>query len=185
MRALVISSAKIPAERRKPSLVLLLDASGSMEEGDPRRIDLLWTAVQALRTEHIPWRTAVFNDRCRWVAPEQKPTPAGMTDLTLAFQTVRTVHPTGVTLVTDGQPNDPSSARQAGIALHCPIHILYVGDPTNDDALDFCRQLCTQTKGTFATEVLTLHTVKTATQTLQKMLVADTTKPSAIVLGGG
>ena len=46
--------------------VLLLDTSGSMAEGQPRRIDLLWRAVQALRTPQAHWRIAPFNTRCQW-----------------------------------------------------------------------------------------------------------------------
>ena len=185
MGSLVVSRAVIPKQSRRPCSVLLLDTSGSMGEGSPqRRIDLLWTAVQAIRTPTSTWRTATFNSQCRWTSLEQVPFPQGTTDLTSALNLVRLSYPTIVTLVTDGEPDDDITALAAAVALECPVNILYVGDPENADAIAFCRDVCERTKGTFATEVLTLQNVQTVSDTMRKMLVADTGQPSAIRLGG-
>jgi hypothetical protein len=183
MGSLVVSRSVIPKQTRKPCTVLLLDTSGSMSEGDPdRRIDLLWKGVQAIKTPTSTWRTAIFNDRCRWTSLETVPTPSGQTYLAQAFHEVGRVSPTLITLVTDGEPNDHDAALTAAVALQCPINILYVGDPNGTEAIIFCRQVCEQTKGTFATEVLTLQSVQTVATTMRKMLVADTARPSAIAL---
>jgi hypothetical protein len=185
MGSLAVTRSAIPKQSRRPCSVLLLDTSGSMGEGSPkRRIDLLWAAVQAIRTPQSTWRTAVFNHQCRWASLEQVPFPQGTTDLTSALGMIKGAYPTVVTLVTDGEPDDDESALSAAVALECPVNILYVGDPEATHAIDFCRLVCERTKGTFATEVLTLQNVQMITNTMQKMLVSDTTTRTAVAMGG-
>jgi hypothetical protein len=185
MGSLVVSRSAIPQHTRRPCPVLLLDASGSMGEGQPeRRIDLLWKAVKAIRTPQSMWRTAVFNHHCRWASLEQVPLPQGTTDLTSALGMIKGACPTVVTLVTDGEPDDDETALAAAVALECPINILYVGDPDATDAINFCRLVCERTKGTFATEVLTLQNVQTLANTMKKMLVTDTTARTVVAMGG-
>jgi uncharacterized protein with von Willebrand factor type A (vWA) domain len=173
---------------RQPRLctatVLLLDTSGSMEEGHPRRIDLLWKAVQALKTPQARWKVATFNSRCRWAAVEAVPDPMGGTDLAHAFAVIGEARPARVTVVTDGQPDDMGAAHEAALALHCPVSVLFVGDASDRDAIAFCQRLCAATKGTFATEVLTLAALSKTTETIRKMLGAGQATPTSIPLGG-
>jgi hypothetical protein len=162
--------------------ILLLDVSASMAYGSPRRIDVLWKAVQALRTPQAPWRVAIFSRYCRWVDLREIPEPHGNTNLADAFVEVGKVAPSSITLVTDGEPDDTAAAHAAGLALRCPINILFAGDPHDTHAVTFCRTLCEATKGTFAMEVLTLASLSTVTSTMRKMLGAGA--PTSIPLGG-
>jgi hypothetical protein len=177
----VVSKNTLPVARRRPLPVLLLDVSASMREGEPRRIDVLWQAVQTLQTPQV--KVAVFSDGCRWTRPEVKPKPFGMTDLAGAFQTIGQVAVTHVTLVTDGEPNETGDAHTRGLALGVPISILFVGDPALEVAVTFCRRLCLATGGTFATEVLTLTSSQAVAKTLQRMLGTGTPPKSAIIMG--
>jgi hypothetical protein len=171
--------------QRKPlrtEVVLLLDASGSMAAGNPRRIDLLWEMLQALRTPQACWRVAVFNTSCRWSGVAAVPEPDGDTDLAGAFEVIGKVNPLRVTVITDGQPNDTEAAYAAGVRLGCPVHILFVGDPGDEDALAFCRRLCETTGGRFATEVLTLKSLTSTAATVKGMLGDGTTSSTVIAL---
>jgi hypothetical protein len=164
--------------------ILLLDVSGSMEIGSPRRIDLLWDAVRRLKTPQSRWRVAAFSSRCRWVELKDCPEPEGTTDLAQAFAEIGKVAPTSATLITDGQPDDAEAAHAAGLLLKCPINICFVGDADDSQAVEFCRRLCEATKGTFATEALTLAALEKTTQTIRKMLGDGTAKTASIPLGG-
>jgi uncharacterized protein with von Willebrand factor type A (vWA) domain len=59
-QGLIIQTPHTPRRTWRPMTILLLDISGSMESGSPRRIDLLWKAVQALKTPQSRWRVAIF-----------------------------------------------------------------------------------------------------------------------------
>jgi hypothetical protein len=181
-RPVPVSKNTLPLARRRPFPVLLLDVSASMNRGAPRRIDVLWKAVQTLETPQV--KVAVFSDGCRWTRLETTPEPDGNTNLALAFQTIRHVAVTQLTLVTDGEPNDMETAHTRGLALGVPISILFVGDPQLEEAISFCQRLCKATGGTFATEVLTLTSAPTVAKTLQRMLGTGTPPKSAIVMGG-
>jgi hypothetical protein len=181
--ALVIQSHAARPRWRQLS-VLLLDVSASMEQGRPRRIDLLWNAVSRLKTPASRWRVAAFSSRCQWVDLKQHPEPQGSTDVAGAFVEIGKVAPTSVTIITDGQPDDPDAAHTAGLLLKCPIHICFVGDADDLQAVEFCRGLCEATKGTFATEALTLAALDKTLQTVRKMLGDGTARPVAIPLGG-
>jgi uncharacterized protein YegL len=114
---LVVQRPSTPLPRWRPLPILLLDVSASMDESDPRRIDLLWEAVQTLRTPQARWRVAVFSHHCRWRDGQEIPKPFGNTDLADAFRDVAKVRPTSITLVTDGEPDDTTAAHTAGLAL--------------------------------------------------------------------
>jgi hypothetical protein len=171
-----------PSWRQMP--VLLLDVSASMGEGRPRRIDVLWDAVRRLKTPHSRWRVAVFSRHCRWADVREVPEPHGNTDLAEAFKEIGQVRPSSVTLITDGQPDDTEAAHAAGLLLNCPINICFVGDEDETRAVEFCRRLCEATKGTFATEVLTLAAIEKTTHTIRKMLGDGTPMTASIPLGG-
>jgi hypothetical protein len=171
-----------PSWRQMP--VLLLDISASMEEGRPRRIDLLWEAARQLKTPQSRWRVAAFSSRCRWVDLKECPEPQGTTDLAQAFAEIGKVAPTSATLITDGQPDDAAGAHAAGLLLKCPINICFVGDEDETQTVEFCRRLCEATKGTFATEALTLAALEQTTHTIRKMLGDGTPTTASIPLGG-
>jgi hypothetical protein len=169
--------------RRAPlrtTTVLLLDTSGSMSTGEPRRIDLLWQMVQALRTPQARWRGATFSSSCRWSGMATVPEPSGTTDLGGALRMIAEATPLRVTLVTDGEPDDQEDAYKAAVALQCPVHILFVGDPGDAEATAFCQRICAATKGTFATEVLNIHVLSHTTATMRKML-GDGVNPSSVI----
>jgi hypothetical protein len=181
MNAPMTAPSKPPQRARlRTEVVLLLDASGSMAEGEPRRIDLLWEMLQALRVLQGRWRVAVFNRDCRWSGVAAVPEPDGDTDLAGAFDVIGKINPLRVTLITDGQPNDEEAALTAGLQLGCPVSILFVGEPDDEQALRFCRKLCDATKGTFATEVLTLTSLAHTAATVKGML-GNGTKPSSVI----
>jgi hypothetical protein len=171
-----------PSWRQMP--ILLLDVSASMGEGRPRRIDVLWDAVRRLKTPQSRWRVAVFSSHCRWVDLKTCPEPHGSTDLAGALAEISQVRPTAVTLITDGQPDDSGAAHAAGLLLKCPINICFVGDEDETQAVEFCRRLCEATKGTFATEALTLAALEKTTHTIRKMLGDGTPTTASIPLGG-
>jgi hypothetical protein len=158
----------------RTTTVLLLDTSGSMAVGQPRRIELHWRAVQALRTPQSRWRIATFNTHSQWVSTPSVPEPSGTTNLSAD------TNPARVTLVTDGEPDHMDDAYAAALALGCPIHILFVGDETSAEAVAFCQRVCTATKGTFATDVLTMQSLAQTTATMRKML-GDGAKPSSAI----
>jgi hypothetical protein len=166
----------------RTTTVLLLDTSGSMSMGEPRRIDLLWQMVQALRTPQSRWRVATFNTYCTWVGLVAVPEPDGVTDLARAFTYIKQANPLRVTLVTDGQPDDQDEAYEAALALQCPVNILFVGDEGDEYAVTFCRRVCTATKGEFATEVLSVQALEHTTATMRKMLGAGTPTSTTIAL---
>jgi len=171
-----------PSWRQMP--VLLLDVSASMGEGRPRRIDVLWRAVSRLKTPASRWRVAAFSSRCRWVDLQTCPEPHGSTDLAGAFGEIGKVRPSSVTLITDGQPDDAAAAHAAGLLRKCPINICFVGDDDDTQAVEFCRRLCEATKGTFATEALTLAALEKTRHTIRKMLGEGTPTAASIPLGG-
>lgn len=181
---LVAQAPQMPRRIGRPMTILLLDVSASMANGSPRRIDMLWKAVQALRTPQARWRVSVFSHHCCWVDLHEIPHPIGNTNLADAFVEVGKVRPTSLTLVTDGEPDDADAAHVAGLALHCPINILFVGNPDDAYAIAFCRRLCEATKGTFATEALTFAALEKTTHTIRKMLGDGTAKTMSIPLGG-
>jgi uncharacterized protein YegL len=173
------------ALRRAPlrtTTVLLLDTSGSMSAGEPRRIDLLWQIVQALRTPQARWRVATFNTYCRWSGVATVPEPSGTTDLGGAIRMIAEAAPLRVTLVTDGEPDDQEDAYEAAVTLQCPVNILFVGDPGDAEATAFCQRVCAVTKGTFATEVLNIQALSQTTATMRKMLGDGTKVSSPITL---
>lgn len=173
----------IPVTRRRPLAVLLLDISASMGSGDPKRIDLLWQAVQTLAKVTSRWKMATFSSDCHWQVLEEQPNPHGGTDLARAFRHVGQVPLTRLTLVTDGQPQDMEAAHEAGITLGIPISILFVGDDTDTEAVTFCQRLCIRTGGMFAREPLSLTSTPMITKTIQRMLDTGETPKSAIIMG--
>jgi hypothetical protein len=181
--ALVIQSHAARPRWRQLS-VLLLDVSASMEAGRPRRIELLWEAVRRLRTPESRWRVTAFSSDCRWINLQTCPEPYGSTDVAGAFGEIGRVNPTAVTLITDGQPDDADAAQAAGLLLKCPIHICFVGDADDLQAVEFCQHLCEATKGTFATEALTLAALEKTTHTIRRMLGDGTSKTASMPLGG-
>lgn len=174
---------RLPIARRRSLPVLLLDVSASMALGIPRRIDVLWQAVQVLRMPHATWKAALFSNHCEWSTLEHRPEPDGNTNLSGAFDRIGQVAVTSATLVTDGEPNDAAAAHARDLALGCPISVLYVGDVSNAEAIAFCQRLCLATGGTFATEALTLTATPKVTATLQRMLGTGAPPKAAIVLG--
>ena len=156
--------------------ILLLDISGSMGEEINReetKIDALWSIVQRLRSQGLAFKTAVFSGYPEWSDAIVKPIPSGGTALAEALEFVASVHPRQITIVTDGQPNDPQSALEEAAKLQCKINVLFIGSSNEHFAQEFCRQLAEANNGTYsATELATEQLQLSASQTARLMLTA-------------
>lgn len=175
---------------RADSNILLLDTSGSMS-GDVTRgeskIEILWSIVQQLRAQAIPFRTAEFNNECNWSDGVAMPRPSGSTALASALEYVASVSPQQITLVTDGYPNNPEAALEVASLLQCKINVLYVGPSSDYRAIDFCQRLAAACGGSYAHNSLTSELLQLqASESARLMLTAGQTqsdnKPSVINL---
>jgi hypothetical protein len=116
--------------------LLLVDCSGSMGEivTDPngdrsiRKIDALRKVVDDLRKTH-PVPVAAFGVRAQGQVEvvDVVPEPQGGTPLDLAILFGRDQGATRLVVVTDGEPNDESSAFEAARQFGGPIDVFYVG----------------------------------------------------------
>lgn len=196
-KSLSLRERKQALQTQKDANILLLDISGSMLDPvsesphSDRRIDILWTLVQKMRSQNIPFRCATFNTRCEWSDVTEKPQPYSSTDLAGAFDWLHSMAtPQQITLITDGLPDNPSEALYFAQQLRCPINVLYVGpddsSPTAQLAQAFCRQIAQVANGSYASNNLSSEMLQlTASQNMRLMLTAgaeDTNKPHQINL---
>lgn len=125
---------------------LLLDVSGSMGQvvDGKMKLEHLKEAVsdfptaQILSFSHTVWEGTI-------------PThPQSNTDMTLGFQTVARKNPKRIILISDGLPDDPTSALESARALSCPVDVIYIGHG-GDEGEAFMKLLASQTGGTQVT----------------------------------
>lgn len=133
--------------------VLLLDVSGSMQEnvGNRRKIDILRDAVTKVG---VGMEVYVFASD--FVKTKYIPEPHGSTNLKQAFKSL-SGQSMQLLLVGDGVSDDPEEAIRAGVALRCPVNVLYIGEP-GDQGEAFMRRLAEATCGKW----LTLDTMQDA-----------------------
>jgi len=126
--------------------VLLLDVSGSMnrEVGNRRKIDILRDAVTKVGAGMDIYSFSSSVVHSRFI-----PDPQGQTNLTKAFQELKG-RSMQLLLISDGVADDPDEAILAGIALHCPVNVLYIGEPW-DVGEEFMRRLAEATGGKWTT----------------------------------
>jgi len=122
-------------------IVLLMDVSGSMSEhvGGKRKIDSLREAVaefNVVRT--VRFSSGVFEGHI--------PEPQGNTQLTEALSYLGTLKPKEVILISDGLPDNPSTAITAAQSLNCPVNTLYIG-VGGDDGERFMKTIAEVTGG--------------------------------------
>jgi hypothetical protein len=161
---------------RAESNILLLDISGSMDtriEGSKRRIDCLWDIVQQMRASTIPFRTAVFSYGCEWNDAVIQPQTQSSTNLAGALDFIAQARPQQVTIVTDGEPDSIEEALEAAKRLECKINVLFVGDPYNKAAIEFCRALAQACNGSYAESALTSEQLQLeASASMQRLLLS-------------
>jgi Mg-chelatase subunit ChlD len=136
--------------------LLLVDCSGSMGEivqnpGERaiRKIDALRKVVDDLRTTH-PVPVAAFGVRAQGQVEvvDVVPEPQGGTPLDLAILFGKDQGATRLVVVTDGEPNDESSAFEAATQFGGPIDVFYVGH-RHGRGPAFAKELAERTGGTY------------------------------------
>lgn len=133
----------INGEKTSQDTVFILDVSGSMNAyvGNKRKIDHLREAVD----EHIADVPIISFSDTLWF--DEIPEPNQSTDMTKAFDACKEHYsPKRILLVSDGQPNNRSSALAAGVSLGVPIDVLFIGAP-GEYGEDFMKELAKATKG--------------------------------------
>jgi len=131
---------------------LLLDTSFSMNDVDDyshkdsgcrRRIELLREAIDLIPNV-TRLKAYSFNSSVQSLEdPRQVPDPSGSTDMTEAFRRAKADGFTGAVLITDGWPNNPSTALLAAQGL--VLDIVYIGPAPTPD---FLNELARATSGT-------------------------------------
>jgi hypothetical protein len=132
-----------------PGLAILADCSGSMREIAVKRQTREGMLRQAL-SDLWPVLTGAkligFNGQCEVVAsPASLPQSYGTTDLAQAIRTAKGA--TAILVISDGQPNDMHEAYAAAKECGCPISVLFVGNPDDDMAIQFMKELAKRTGG--------------------------------------
>jgi hypothetical protein len=121
--------------------LILCDVSASMglpAGGNRRRIDHLRDALRHVqRPEH---RVMAFSVDAAWVNGVL-PEPHGCTDMALAIERAWPERPVATLVISDGEPDSPEQALAAAARLSGTINVLYCGDETNLEAINFMRRL--------------------------------------------
>lgn len=131
--------------------VLLLDTSSSMYDtisihDTTRRIDALRASIREVNLA----KTVVlsFNSMVEEIKNIDHLTPSGTTNLHFALDRARAYRPRQCIVVTDGEPTCSEDAiMQAVNALSCPISVIFVGDPENEDAIQICSLIASSSGG--------------------------------------
>ena len=136
---------------------LLCDISGSMswKAGTRTRIEVLRDALHQARDTIGDRHLRVFTFHSSVVqikVDQQLPEPCGGTGLANALKHRGVSDAGGIVLLSDGCPNSPRDALEAAARLRCPIDVVFCGDPTDQHAVAFMRQLAKQTGGRFSLE---------------------------------
>lgn len=122
--------------------VIVCDTSGSMIEsaGSRRRIDHLREALEQVRQpEHI---LVAFSSAAQTISgPAALPSPSGGTALELGLAEAARHNPAGTLVISDGEPTNPEAALHMAEALPGTIDVIYCGDESNREAVEFMRRL--------------------------------------------
>lgn len=153
--------------------VILLDTSGSMAEsaGSRRRIDHLREALeQVVQPEHI---LVAFSSSAQTLGcPADLPHPSGGTALELGLAEALRHNPAGTLIISDGEPTNPEAALRMADALPGTIDVIYCGDESNREAVEFMRRLARIGCGQYATHSWAPRSDRPAlAQTMRRLLL--------------
>lgn len=130
--------------------LLLLDASGSMEDSDANGVPKMKTLGKMIKimpsADKIYFNSDIFNYGKRIDTPK----PDGNTDLALAFKYVKSNYMNKynkIILISDGEPHSESEALQAALTLNQPINIIFIGNKGSSGE-NFMQRLAKATGGT-------------------------------------
>lgn len=152
--------------------VILLDVSDSMAEraGARRRIDHLREALaQVAAPEHI--LIAFSSAAARIATPADLPAPSGGTALELAISEASRHNPRASLVISDGEPTNPDAALAAAELLPGTIDVIYCGDESNREAVDFMRRLARLGCGQYAGHSWAHHGAPQLAATMRRLLL--------------
>jgi hypothetical protein len=172
---------KAQAAQQREGNILLLDISGSMADvlsNGQRRIDVLWTLVQKMRSQNIPFRTATFSTFAEWSDAVDCPQPYASTALAEALVWLNAnASPVKVTLITDGLPDNAEAAIDAAKRLGVPINVLYVGPDdasySSQVAKGFCSALAAASNGSYAANSLNNEMLQLNAQSAVRLMLTS------------
>lgn len=155
LQALILQAAKKPQvtgtvarfQRRiktaSETIVILADVSSSMAElaGTKRKIDLLQEALRHVLSALPSVRLFAFSSYPQEVTPFTLPQPNGGTDLTAALRQIQPLAPRKTIVISDGQPDNPTTAIAAAHDLAGVIDIIYCGPDSDTEAIGFMQRL--------------------------------------------
>jgi hypothetical protein len=178
---------------RDSANVLLLDTSISMADhinSEERRIDALWSIVQQLQADGAKFRLSTFNSEFTWhdSGLTAVPEPGGGTWLHHALRRIShdyantTLHT--ITVITDGEPAMPQTVLSTAATLlaKVKINVMFVGDPQNWQAIEFCKQLASQHNGTYGQSDMATEVAKALVAKTVRGALTDGTEKNAIAL---
>lgn len=133
--------------------LILIDTSLSMDDhdcpGGRRRYDVACEQLIRLQRE-IPGKVGVisWNSSARFCPGGLPVAPDGSTDLAEALKFAKPADGCGIRLIliSDGEPNNETSALDAARAFTSPIETIYIG-PEHGLGRDFLRRLAEATGG--------------------------------------
>jgi von Willebrand factor type A domain len=151
--------------------IQLLDTSGSMSyllEDGSRKIDTLSTIFNQL--PYCPQNYS-FDSKTEAINYSTKLTASGGTNLALALQTIDTLNPDRILIVSDGVPDSVPDAFEAAARLQSQISCFYVGLDSDLDAKNFLRKLATDYGGKYEDcDISQLSQRKQLSQRIQNLL---------------
>ncbi len=137
---------------RVDRIVVLADVSGSMETRDSGTREKK-TRLQLLREalSDIPEGVVIiaFSDDAREVTRDQIRCEHGGTDLAAGIRAAVKYQPVRTVIMSDGEPDSESLARQAIEELTGIVDVVYCGDPKNRHASEFLQSLAKAGAGGF------------------------------------
>lgn len=173
-----------PTAKQGNNSIVLLDCSSSMDtftDGGIRRIDALQTALKAITANrNVKFRLFEFNNKVFEARVDDCFIPSGGTRLAEALEVMADHKPSTLTIITDGEPDNPSAALAAAEQLNCTINTIFVGDPYNIEAIEFCKSLALLRNGQFASNPLEAQTLALLPKTLNLMLTDGRPGPIAL-----
>jgi Mg-chelatase subunit ChlD len=147
------------------SIVVLVDTSGSMNEGG--KIHRVRDASANLKKEVPGARVFAFACDVREVESlDDLPHPAGSTDMTSALKQAANLMAGQTFVVSDGLPDDPESALAAAREIPGVINILYCGDDSDKGAIVFMQRLARENGGSCVVRNLRQHQLMPAMREL-------------------
>ncbi len=115
---------------KEEETLLLLDASGSMEDSDANGVPKMKTLGKMIKimpgADKIYFNSDVFN----YGKKTDMPVPDGNTDLALAFRYIKSNYMNKykkIILISDGEPFSENDALEEALKLKQPINIIFIG----------------------------------------------------------